>query len=275
MKHLDLDIMEDTNDTVPPNPLPILVQSPHLETLNAYCLDLSWPEFCQCDCSSLKKLEIGMLSEATVGQFIGRMPLLEECEFTSTSGFTADAEPASGAVYPSSLRRLIIWLEHSCPAEAWKTLYTPHLTSLSLYVADAASEGTLKEISSSLQRSRAVLRELEISSCYVNEAIDFIYDHPSITHLTIDKEAEDLEEDYEAYLEGLVTHLTIEQETEFIILGPHLQTLTINIHGTFDPVYSQVFAQDIVEMVKSRAVGASLPPGVTALQTFTFKIYPE
>ncbi|KIK62065.1 hypothetical protein GYMLUDRAFT_563052 [Collybiopsis luxurians FD-317 M1] len=104
----------------------MLLRSSHLETLSTGNLDVPWSDFCQCDFSSLKKLEILGPSEGSVGQLLSRMPSLEVCNLISSfSGSPGDAQPTN-TFYSSSLRRLSIDLENTIP-ESWQSLRTPHL----------------------------------------------------------------------------------------------------------------------------------------------------
>ncbi|KAF5381425.1 hypothetical protein D9757_009055 [Collybiopsis confluens] len=260
--------------------LAVLVRGAKLRTLNALALDLSWSNFRPCNFSSLQELHIFGLRGAPLGRFLECMPSLDSLELGSlTSGFTLDkaaTELADSPVRPSNLRHLRIRSDEDCPAEAWRTLCVPHLTSLRIYFAEYP-KSSVEEISSCFFRSRTVLQKLNLPAHFDNEEVlDFVRSQPSIDELTL--------EYYKSRSEGTVSlkdvlsYLTLSQleDPQNTALVPNLRRLIIEI---FYPDYSfqtlPTLARDISEMVKSRASAGDRPPGDAGLQAFHLDFFAQ
>ncbi|KIK62066.1 hypothetical protein GYMLUDRAFT_260571 [Collybiopsis luxurians FD-317 M1] len=255
--------------------LPIVLSASHLETLSTGRCGFTWSDFCQCDFSSLKKLKASTLSNGTVGQFLSRLPSLEVCILTSTSGFTTDSKPSS-ASYSSNLRCLSIRLEDSLVG-AWQSLRTPHLLRLFLEARDGTEESHIESVSSMLVRSKSVLQELTLFNIYAHEALNFINAHPSVTDIILSGSYESVDDN--RYPGDLFSRLSFPKEENTVVLAPNLRSLTIQIQGSItdsdgsSTLDSHIFlAQNIVKMVKSRTDEESLPPDATVLQKFTLRL---
>lgn len=122
---------------------------------------MTWADFQQCDFSNLKKLGEIKFSGASIRQFLGRLPVIEEYGLATLSLVVDTVIPTP--TYVSNLRRLEIYVNRG---QAWNNLCLPHLIFLSMETGEDIDRAAIEEISSILLPSEAVLQEMELNvSC--------------------------------------------------------------------------------------------------------------
>ncbi|KIK52309.1 hypothetical protein GYMLUDRAFT_970388 [Collybiopsis luxurians FD-317 M1] len=261
LKHLHLGGGFGDNTEKISSLLLMLIRNSHLETLGTGIIKVPWSDLFQCDFSSLTKLETGELSDVSVGRLLGQMHSLEECNLSVTFDYTADVDSTSTTYY-SNLGRLTVSLD-GCPIDAWQSLRTPRLSYLSLKAEDDATEEEIEAVSSMLVRSKAVLRELKLGNIFVHEAIDVINAHPSVTDISLTGLFG--KDNHQAYPGDFFSRLTIVQDENEMILGPNLQSLSVEVRRT----------ANVDSLGNSLSDADSLPSGVSALRNFSIKMFPK